>query len=35
LPQSLQDGLGGWQSSETSKAFANYAGTWLSVSATA
>jgi beta-glucosidase len=27
LPQSLQDGLGGWQSSETSKAFANYAGT--------
>ncbi|MEA2838247.1 MAG: beta-glucosidase [Bradyrhizobium sp.] len=26
LPQSLQDGLGGWQSSDTSKAFANYAG---------
>jgi beta-glucosidase len=26
LPQSLQDGLGGWQSSETSRAFANYAG---------
>jgi beta-glucosidase len=27
LPQPLQDRLGGWQSSETSKAFANYAGT--------
>jgi beta-glucosidase len=26
LPQSLQDRVGGWQSSETSKAFANYAG---------
>jgi beta-glucosidase len=26
LPQSLQDRLGGWQSSETSRAFANYAG---------
>jgi beta-glucosidase len=26
LPQALQDRLGGWQSSETSKAFANYAG---------
>jgi beta-glucosidase len=26
LPQSLQDKIGGWQSSETSKAFANYAG---------
>jgi beta-glucosidase len=26
LPQSLQDALGGWQSSDTSKAFANYAG---------
>jgi beta-glucosidase/6-phospho-beta-glucosidase/beta-galactosidase len=26
LPQSLQDTVGGWQSSETSKAFANYAG---------
>ena len=26
LPQSLQDGLGGWRSSETSRAFANYAG---------
>jgi beta-glucosidase len=27
LPQVLQDRLGGWQSSETSRAFANYAGT--------
>src|ERR1700716_818389 len=27
LPQALQDRLGGWQSSETSRAFANYAGT--------
>ena len=26
LPQALQDRVGGWQSSETSKAFANYAG---------
>jgi beta-glucosidase len=26
LPQALQDRFGGWQSSETSKAFANYAG---------
>ncbi len=26
LPQSLQDRFGGWQSSETSRAFANYAG---------
>src|SRR5215212_1032729 len=26
LPQSLQDRVGGWQSSDTSKAFANYAG---------
>src|SRR6202163_1993778 len=26
LPQSLQDRFGGWQSSDTSKAFANYAG---------
>jgi beta-glucosidase len=26
LPQSLQDQVGGWQSSETSRAFANYAG---------
>jgi beta-glucosidase len=26
LPQSLQDRFGGWQSAETSKAFANYAG---------
>jgi beta-glucosidase len=26
LPQSLQDRVGGWQSSETSKAFADYAG---------
>src|SRR5690349_19784023 len=26
LPQSLQDRFGGWQSSETSKAFAHYAG---------
>src|SRR5213079_1336492 len=26
LPQSLQDRVGGWQSSETSKAFAHYAG---------
>ena len=26
LPQSLQDRLGGWQSSETSKAFGDYAG---------
>lgn len=26
LPQPLQDTLGGWQSSETSRAFANYAG---------
>jgi len=26
LPQLLQDRVGGWQSSETSKAFANYAG---------
>jgi beta-glucosidase len=26
LPQSLQDRLGGWQSSEVSKAFAHYAG---------
>src|SRR6195256_4906870 len=26
LPQSLQDRVGGWQSSETSRAFANYAG---------
>jgi beta-glucosidase len=26
LPQVLQDRVGGWQSSETSKAFANYAG---------
>jgi beta-glucosidase len=26
LPQSLQDKFGGWQSPETSKAFANYAG---------
>ena len=26
LPQGLQDRVGGWQSSETSKAFANYAG---------
>jgi beta-glucosidase len=26
LPQPLQDGLGGWQSTETSKAFAHYAG---------
>jgi beta-glucosidase len=27
LPQALQDRLGGWRSSETSKAFADYAGT--------
>src|SRR3984885_13392676 len=27
LPQSLQDRIGGWQSSETSRAFGNYAGT--------
>jgi beta-glucosidase len=27
LPQPLQDKFGGWQSSETSRAFANYAGT--------
>jgi beta-glucosidase len=27
LPQVLQDRLGGWRSSETSRAFANYAGT--------
>jgi len=27
LPQSLQDRLGGWQSSETSRAFGDYAGT--------
>lgn len=26
LPQSLQDRFGGWQSTETAKAFANYAG---------
>src|SRR3954468_18013287 len=26
LPQALQDRVGGWQSSETSKAFADYAG---------
>ena len=26
LPQSLQDRVGGWQSSETSQAFAHYAG---------
>jgi beta-glucosidase len=26
LPQSLQDRFGGWQSAETAKAFANYAG---------
>src|ERR1700724_2268838 len=26
LPQALQDRVGGWQSSETSKAFANYSG---------
>ena len=26
LPQALQDRVGGWQSSETSRAFANYAG---------
>jgi beta-glucosidase len=26
LPQSLQDRVGGWQSGETSRAFANYAG---------
>ena len=26
LPQSLQDRVGGWQSSETSKSFANFAG---------
>ena len=26
LPQSLQDRVGGWQSSDTSKAFADYAG---------
>src|SRR3977135_276131 len=26
LPQSLQDRVGGWQSSETSRAFGNYAG---------
>ncbi len=26
LPQALQDSVGGWQSSETSKAFAHYAG---------
>src|ERR1700736_6758082 len=26
LPQALQDRFGGWQSSDTSKAFANYAG---------
>ena len=26
LPQSLQDRFGGWQSAETSRAFANYAG---------
>src|SRR5437763_7091986 len=26
LPQALQDRVGGWQASETSKAFANYAG---------
>jgi beta-glucosidase len=26
LPQALEDRLGGWQSSETAKAFANYAG---------
>ena len=26
LPQALQDRVGGWQSSETSKAFAEYAG---------
>ncbi|MEA2818748.1 MAG: beta-glucosidase [Bradyrhizobium sp.] len=26
LPQSLQDRFGGWQSTDTSKAFANYAG---------
>src|SRR5262252_9069190 len=26
LPQALQDGLGGWRSSETSRAFADYAG---------
>jgi beta-glucosidase len=26
LPQSLQDRFGGWQSSDTSRAFANYAG---------
>ena len=27
LPQALQDSLGGWRSSETSRAFADYAGT--------
>jgi len=26
LPQALQDGVGGWQSSETAKAFGNYSG---------
>ena len=26
LPQALQDRVGGWQSSDTSKAFADYAG---------